>query len=112
MGFLRDSGLNFTPYLGVPLPDEVFVLLAGSVELLVGLWLVLGVFLREVVIVAWFPVNLTLTLFLWEELIGHLPVYGVMAVLLVWGAGPKNEALWLEGLRGRLVPVREGRAAL
>jgi len=112
VGFLRDSGLNFTPYLGVPLPDEVFVLLAGSVELLVGLWLVLGVFLREVVIVAWFPVNLTLTLFLWEELIGHLPVYGVMAVLLVWGAVPKNEALWLEGLRGRLVPVREGRAAL
>lgn len=112
VGFLRDSGLNFTPYLGVPLPDEVFVLLAGSVELLVGLWLLLGIFVREIVIVAWFPINLTLTLFLWEELIGHLPVYGMMAVLLVWGSGPKNEALWLEGLRERLVPVPEGRRAL
>ena len=38
-------------------------------------------------VLAWFPTSLTLTLFAWEELIGHLPIYGVMAVLLVWGAG-------------------------
>ena len=104
-GFLQDSGLNFTPYLGVPLSDEVFALFAGSVELVVGLWLVLGVFVREIVIIAWFPVNLTLTLFLWEELIGHLPVYGVMAVLLIWGTGPANLSLWIRGLRERLIPV-------
>lgn len=110
--FLRDSGLNFTPHLGVPLSDEVFVLLAGSVELLVGLWLVLGVFVREIVVVAWFPINLTLTLFLWEELIGHLPVYGVMAVLLVWGSGARDEVLWLEGLRERFVPVPKSREVL
>jgi hypothetical protein len=104
-GFLQDSGLNFTPYLGIPLSNEVFAMLAGSVELIVGLWLVLGVFVREIVIIAWFPVNLTLTLFLWEELIGHLPIYGVMAVLLIWGTGPDNLSLWLRGLRERLVPV-------
>ncbi|MBA2441038.1 MAG: DoxX protein [Rubrobacter sp.] len=104
-GFLAESGLNFTPYLGVPLSDELFVLAAGSVELVVGLWLVLGVFVREIVIIAWFPTNLTLTLFFWEELIGHLPIYGVMAVLLVWGAGSKNISLWLRGLRERMLPV-------
>lgn len=103
--FLAESGLNFTPYLGVPLSDEVFVLSAGAVELVVGLWLVLGVFVREIVLVAWFPVNFTLTLFFWEELIGHLPIYGVMAVLLIWGAGSKNVSLWLRGLRGRVLPV-------
>lgn len=104
-GFLQDSGLNFTPYLGIPLSNEVFAMFAGSVELIVGLWLVLGVFVREIVIIAWFPTNLTLTLFQWEELIGHLPIYGVMAVLLIWGTGPDNLSLWLKGLRERLISV-------
>ncbi len=105
LAFLEEYPLNFTGALGVPLPDEAFVLCAGAVELLVGLWIALGIFVREVVVVAWFPINLTLTLFAWEELIGHLPIYGVMAVLLVWGTGPKNRSLWIEGLRERLLPL-------
>lgn len=105
-GFLRDSGLNFMPALGIPVSNEVFAMLAGSVELVVGLWLVLGVFVREIVIIAWFPTNLTLTLFQWEELIGHLPIYGAMAVILVWGTGPDNLSLWLKGVRERLIPVK------
>jgi uncharacterized membrane protein YphA (DoxX/SURF4 family) len=105
LAFLEEYPLNFTGTLGVPLTDEAFVLCAGAVELLVGLWIALGIFVREVVVVAWFPTNLTLTLFAWEELIGHLPIYGVMAVLLVWGAGPKNLSLWTEGLRERLLPL-------
>jgi hypothetical protein len=28
-----------------------------------------------------------------------------MAVLLVWGADKKNTALWLQGLRDRLLPL-------
>jgi uncharacterized membrane protein YphA (DoxX/SURF4 family) len=106
VSFAQEQGLNFTPYLGVPLSDELFVLCAGAVELLVGLWLVLGVFVREIVVIAWFPINLTLTLFFWEELIGHLPIYGVMAVLLVWGTDSKNLSLWLRGLRESLLPAR------
>lgn len=105
-GFLQESGLNFMPALGIPVSNEVFAMLAGSVELVVGLWLVLGVFVREIVIIAWFPTNLTLTLFQWEELIGHLPIYGAMAVLLVWGTGPDNLSLWLKGVRERLIPVK------
>lgn len=105
-GFLQESGLNFMPALGIPVSNEVFVMLAGSVELVVGLWLVLGVFVREIVIIAWFPTNLTLTLFQWEELIGHLPIYGAMAVILVWGTGPDNLSLWLKGVRERLIPVK------
>ncbi|CAN5238643.1 hypothetical protein BH24ACT16_BH24ACT16_06060 [soil metagenome] len=105
-GFLQESGLNFMPSLGIPVSNEVFAMLAGSVELVVGLWLVLGVFVREIVIIAWFPTNLTLTLFQWEELIGHLPIYGAMAVILVWGTGPDNLSLWLKGVRERLIPVK------
>lgn len=107
LSFLEQYPLNFSGALGVPLPDELFVLGAGSVELLIGLWLVLGIFVREIVVLAWFPTNVTLTLFAWEELIGHLPIYGVMAVLLVWGSSSKDLSLFLEGLRERLVPIPE-----
>lgn len=105
LAFLEQYPLNFATALGLPVSDELFVIGAGAVELLIGLWLVLGVFVRELVVIAWFPINVTLTLFAWEELIGHLPIYGVMAVLLVWGAGAKDQALWLDGLRDRLLPV-------
>lgn len=97
--FLERYPLNFTGALGVPLTDEVFVLCAGAVELLVGLWILFGIFPREIVLIALVPINLTLTIFNWTELIGHLPIYGVLAVLLLWGAGGKESSLWLRGLR-------------
>lgn len=105
LSFLDEYPLNFTGALGLALPDELFVFGAGSAELLIGLWLVLGIFVREIVVLAWFPTNVTLTLFAWEELIGHLPIYGVMAVLLVWGSNSKDVSLFLQGLRERLVPI-------
>ncbi|QIN77329.1 DoxX protein [Rubrobacter marinus] len=97
--FLDRYPLNFTGALGLPLPDEVFILCAGSVELMVGLFLTLGIFPRETVIFALVPVNLTLTVFNYTELLGHLPIYGVLALLLIWEPGRKNLALWLRGLR-------------
>lgn len=105
LSFLERYPLNFSDALGLPLADELFVLGAGSAELLIGLWLMLGIFVREIVVLAWFPTNVTLTLFAWEELIGHLPIYGVMAVLLIWGSRSKDLHLLLEGLRERLVPI-------
>lgn len=105
LAFLEEYPLNFTPYVGVPLSDEVFVLCAGAVELLVGLWLLFGIFPQEIAIVALVPVNLTLTIFSWTELIGHLPIYGVLAVLLVWGAGREDLLLWLRGLSRRPLTI-------
>lgn len=98
--FLRQHALNFLPALGLPVSDAAFAVLAGSVELLVGLWLVAGVFPREVVLLAWVPFNLTLTVFDWVELVGHLPFYAGMALLLVWEPGRANLEVWLHGLRG------------
>jgi hypothetical protein len=53
---------------------------------------------REIVLLALVPVNLTLTVFNWNELIGHLPIYGALALLLIWEPGRKNLRLWVEGL--------------
>lgn len=97
--FLESYPLNFTAALGIPMSNETFILCAGAVELLVGLWILFGIFPREIILIAWIPINLTLTIFNWIELIGHLPIYGTLAVLLVWSPGRDNLALWLSGLR-------------
>jgi hypothetical protein len=97
--FLEKYPLNFTAALGIPMSNETFIVCAGAVELLVGLWILFGIFPREIILIAWSPINLTLTVFNWTELIGHLPIYGTLAVLLVWSPGRENLALWTSGLR-------------
>ncbi|HXG86146.1 MAG TPA: hypothetical protein VNI84_19150 [Pyrinomonadaceae bacterium] len=106
--FLERYPLNFTAALGIPMSNETFILCAGAVELLVGLWILFGIFPREIILIAWIPINLTLTIFNWTELIGHLPIYGTLAALLVWSPGRENIALWLSGLReGPLAILRQ-----
>lgn len=97
--FLAKHALNFTAFFGIPMSNEVFILCAGSVELLVGLWIFFGIFPREIILIAWIPINLTLTIFNWTELVGHLPIYGALAVLLVWSSDEENMRLWIRGLR-------------
>lgn len=58
--FLQQHPLNFTSFLGIPMPDELFVQCAGAVELLVGLFILFGLFPRLIIVVAWLPFNLTL----------------------------------------------------
>jgi uncharacterized membrane protein YphA (DoxX/SURF4 family) len=101
--FLMQQPLNFTSSLGIPIPDEVFFRLAGGVELLVGLCLIFDVWTREIIIVAWLPINLTLTVFDWVELVGHLPIYGAFAALLVWDRS--SLPLWIRGLREGPLPI-------
>jgi uncharacterized membrane protein YphA (DoxX/SURF4 family) len=105
--FLEHYPLNFTAALGMPMPNEIFILCAGAVELLVGLWLLFGIFPREIILITWIPINLTLTVFNWTELIGHLPIYGTLAILLVWSSERENLALWLDGLREGPLAISE-----
>jgi hypothetical protein len=98
-GFLKEYPLNFTAALGIPMSNETFILCAGAVELLVGFWISFGIFPREIIVIAWVPINLTLTIFSWPELVGHLPIYGAMAVLLVWEGDDEDRRLWVRGLR-------------
>jgi uncharacterized membrane protein YphA (DoxX/SURF4 family) len=85
LAFLQRYDFNFLRAWGVP--DRAFVLLAGYVEATVGVLVASGFLARLVIALAWFPFNLTLPFLGAEELVGHLPVYGVMVVLLVWGRG-------------------------
>lgn len=72
--------LNAGRVLG--LDDPTFVLVAGVIEFAIGAWIVSGQATRLAILVAWFPFNITLLLFGWDELLGHLPIYGIMFMLL------------------------------
>jgi hypothetical protein len=99
VAFLAQYPLNVLPSFGIPITDTQFVLMAGSVELLVGLCVVSGVFLRDIIVIAWLPFNLTLGIFGPEELVGHLPFYGAMALFFLWGAThQENLEAWERGI--------------
>lgn len=72
--------------LGIPLSADAFIRMAGAIELLFGLLLISGRLPQVAVIVAGIPFNATLFFLGRTELIGHLPVYGVMLALLVYGS--------------------------
>jgi len=96
--------------LGIPLGVDAFIRLAGAVELLFGLLLISGRLPQVAVLVAGIPFNATLFFLGRTELIGHLPVYGVMLALLVYGSSPRYADLvpsWPWRLGRRLA----GRAA-
>jgi uncharacterized membrane protein YphA (DoxX/SURF4 family) len=75
--------------LGLPLSGDAFIRVAGAIELLFGLLLISGRIPQVAVIVAGIPFNATLFFLGRTELIGHLPVYGVMLALLVYGSSPR-----------------------
>jgi hypothetical protein len=52
------------------------------------------------VLASWIFINMTLTVFNWVEVLGHLPLYGVMAVLLIWTPTGEDQCLWVRGVHG------------
>lgn len=104
---------NFLPEMGVAASDAAFIRMAGTVELTAGLLLMVGAFPRLVILLLWLPFNLTLTAFGWEELVGHLPIYAIMALILLWGpGGEEDEAAFHAGLTPmRSKPVERERLA-
>ena len=86
VAFLQDHHFNFFPYIGLTSIDDVrFVMIAGTVELVVGLMLISGSYVRLVILITLIPFNLSLPFMGWRELVGHLPTYGILALLLLWG---------------------------
>jgi hypothetical protein len=102
LAFLADHHFNFFPYIGMPVIDDTkFLLIAGAVELLVGLMLIAGTYVRLIIVVTLIPFNLTLPFLGWRELVGHLPTYGILALLLLWGdERPGEEGALVRALRG------------
>ncbi len=98
--FLQAHPLNFTPWLGLPMSDDLFLLCAGTTELIIGLCLIFGLFPRLIILTSWLFINMTLTIFNWAELVGHLPLYGVMGILLVWTPREEDQRAWVSGVIG------------
>lgn len=104
--------LNVFELVGIPVSVEVFIAIAGAVELLFGLLVLSGAIPQVAVLVAMVPFNATLVLFGTTEVIGHLPVYGVFLTLLVYGSNRDTAGAvpWLPSRADlRRVPV-PGRA--
>lgn len=72
---------------GVPISDDTFVLLIGIAEGVLGVLLVSGLMTRVVVLSMWLPFNLGIPFLPPQELLGHLPIFGAMYLLLAHGGG-------------------------
>ena len=80
--------LNVAQQIGIGMSDLEFIRLAGVIEVLFGLLLISGALPQAIILIAGVPFNATLWFFGNTELVGHLPIYGAMLVILVWGSDP------------------------
>lgn len=74
---------------GLGWSDLAFARVAGAIEVLFGLLIISGALPQAIVLIAGIPFNATLFFFGDVELLGHLPIYGTMLVLLVYGSNPR-----------------------
>ena len=72
--------------------DYRFTIAAGVVEAAVGILLLSGVMTRVVILTLLVPFNLTVAFLPPIELLGHLPIFGIMYVLLLYGSGTAPHA--------------------
>jgi len=89
--------------------DRFFGDLAGVVEATIGILLITGVLTRVVILAMWVPFNLTVPLLPPVELLGHLPIFGIMYLLLLYGSGvaPQTAFRWLRpALTGELAAAQ------
>jgi hypothetical protein len=111
----RYPAFNILQFVGLDVSDLVFVQLAAGVEILFGLLLISGALPQLTVIAAGIPFNATLFFLGATELIGHLPIYGAMLALLVYGSRQDTAPVcsWLPRFDGRMrtLPARETSSA-
>lgn len=91
LAFLEDfPAFNALRAAGFELSDVTFIRVAGAIELLFGLLIISGALPQVTVLIAGVPFNATLFFLGTEELIGHLPIYGAMLALLVYGSSRES----------------------
>lgn len=76
--------------LGLGMAVDTFVRFAAAIELLFGLLIILGAAPQVSVILVGIPFNTTLFFLGADELFGHLPIYGAMLALLVYGSSREH----------------------
>lgn len=84
---LAQALLDARPYLNVlrsfGVGDPQFAYLAGLIELVVGIVIMSGQITRPIMAVGAVLFTMTLPVFGWTEVLGHLPYYGIMFVLFM-----------------------------
>jgi len=93
----QEPVLNLLAPLRISAGD--FVVVAGCIEVLFALLVLSGALPQVVALVAAVPFTASLLVFGGTELIGHLPVYGVLLTLLILGsqAGTSRAVSWWPG---------------
>jgi len=103
---LANALLTERPYLnvvaGLGVSNDQFAYLAGLTELVIGVVIISGQLTRPVMAVGAVLFTITLPVFGWLELLGHLPYYGIMLTLFI---APSADP------RAVRTQLREGRAA-
>ena len=111
--FLATSGDEFNLFalVGLPVGDLEWIRVWGATEVLFGLLLISGALPQLLVFVVGVPFNATLYFFGLPELLGHLPVYATLLLLLVYGSSPTLRPwcsrLWPWGGALRRQPVTQ-----
>lgn len=78
----------FQGVLGWPwFTDDLLVVVVGLTEAAIGAMLISGMLPRLVILVMWAPFHLAIPFLPPQELLGHLPIFGIMYVLFVHGPG-------------------------
>ncbi len=87
LAFLREHPFNLTTATPFPVSDAQFVIGAGLMEAALGAVLLAGLWPRPAILAAWVPFNLAVPFLGWSDVVGHLPIYGIMLVVLLCGVG-------------------------
>ncbi len=87
LDFLATHPFNVTAATPFPLTDAQFVIGAGLAEVSLGALLVAGLFPRLAVLAAWVPFNLAVPFLGAPDVLGHLPIYGILLTILLCGNG-------------------------
>jgi hypothetical protein len=108
----QNPHFNVFAELGLGTSDLEFTRIAGAIEVLFGLLIIGGALPQLGVVAIAIPFNLTLFFFGTTELIGHLPVYATIVVLLVLGSTEGHRRLLMSLWPfGSDLPARESGAA-
>lgn len=84
----KQPAFNLAHLLDLPLGEDSYIRIAGAIEVLLGLLVISGAIPQLIVLGAGIPFNLTLFFLGSDELAGHLPIYGALLMLLVYGSDP------------------------
>lgn len=81
--------IQLAQQIGIGLSDIQYVRAVGAIEVLFGLLLISGALPQVIILIAGVPFTATLWLFGVNELLGHLPIYGAMLAILIYGSHPQ-----------------------